>query len=256
MREIALMRWGLIPYWAKDAKIGHSTINAKAETVATAPAFREAFKRRRCLVPADAFYEWQKLDPKHKQPFAIALASREPYGFAGLWERWKDPATREWLETFSIITTDPNQVVAPLHNRMPVIIERKDYARWLGGPDFLPEALALKRWGLIPYWSKDAKIGYSTINAKAETVATAPAFREAFKRRRCLVPADAFYEWQKRDPKHKQPFAIALASREPYGFPDYGSGRKIPPPENGWKPSPSSPPIPTRWLRRCTIACR
>ena len=98
-----------------------------------APAFREAFKRRRCLVPADAFYEWQKLDPKHKQPFAIALASREPYGFAGVWERWKDPQTHEWLETFSIITTDPNQVVAPLHNRMPVIIERKDYARWLGG---------------------------------------------------------------------------------------------------------------------------
>ena len=135
MREIVLMRWGLIPYWSKDAKIGYSTINAKAETVATAPAFREAFRRRRCLVPADAFYEWQTLDPKHKQPFAIALASREPYGFAGLWERWKDPETREWLETFSIITTDPNQVVAPLHNRMPVIIERKDYARWLGGGD-------------------------------------------------------------------------------------------------------------------------
>jgi hypothetical protein len=94
-------------------------------------AFREAFKRRRCLVPADAFYEWQKLDPKHKQPFAIALASREPYGFAGLWERWKIPRPTEWLETFSIITTDPNEVVAPLHNRMPVIIERKDYARWL-----------------------------------------------------------------------------------------------------------------------------
>ena len=88
------MRWGLIPYWSKDAKIGYSTINAKAETVATAPAFREAFKRRRCLVPADAFYEWQKLDPRHKQPFAIALASREPYGFAGLWERWKDPQTQ------------------------------------------------------------------------------------------------------------------------------------------------------------------
>jgi putative SOS response-associated peptidase YedK len=130
-REIVLMRWGLVPYWSKDAKIGFSTINAKAETVATAPAFREAFKRRRCLVPADAFYEWQKLDPKHKQPFAIALASREPYGFAGLWERWKDPGTHAWLETFSIVTTEPNQVVAPLHNRMPVMIERKDYARWL-----------------------------------------------------------------------------------------------------------------------------
>jgi len=134
-REIVLMRWGLIPYWSKDAKIGYSTINAKAETVASAPAFREAFKRRRCLVPADAFYEWQKLDPRHKQPFAIALASREPYGFAGVWERWKDPQTHQWLETFSIITTDPNQVVAPLHNRMPVIIERKDYARWLGVGD-------------------------------------------------------------------------------------------------------------------------
>jgi putative SOS response-associated peptidase YedK len=134
-REIVLMRWGLIPYWSKDSKIGYSTINAKAETVATAPAFREAVRRRRCLVPADAFYEWQKLDPKHKQPFAIALASREPYGLAGLWERWKDVKTHEFLETFTIITTDANQVVAPLHNRMPVIIERKDYARWLGGDD-------------------------------------------------------------------------------------------------------------------------
>ena len=132
-REIVLMRWGLIPYWSKDSKIGYSTINAKAETVATAPAFREALRRRRCLVPADAFYEWQKLDPKHKQPFAIALASREPYGLAGLWERWRDPQTSEWLETFSIITTDANPVVAPLHSRMPVIIERRDYARWLGG---------------------------------------------------------------------------------------------------------------------------
>jgi putative SOS response-associated peptidase YedK len=131
-REIVLMRWGLIPYWSKDSKIGYSTINAKAETVATAPAFREALRRRRCLVPADAFYEWQKLDPKHKQPFAIALASREPYGLAGLWERWRDPQTSEWLETFSIITTDANPVVAPLHSRMPVIIERRDYARWLG----------------------------------------------------------------------------------------------------------------------------
>jgi putative SOS response-associated peptidase YedK len=162
MREIALMRWGLIPYWSKDAKIGYSTINAKAETVATAPAFREAFKRRRCLVPADAFYEWQKLDPKHKQPFAIALSSREPYGFAGVWDRWKDPVSREWLETFSIITTDANQVVAPLHNRMPVIIERKDYARWLGGSNVAQPPLDLLR----PYpaeqmaaWKVDKAVG-------------------------------------------------------------------------------------------------
>jgi putative SOS response-associated peptidase YedK len=144
-REIALMRWGLIPYWSKDAQIATSTINAKAETVPTAPAFREAFKRRRCLVPADAFYEWQKLDPKHKQPFAIALANHEPYGFAGLWERWKDPQTREWLETFSILTTDPNQLVAPLHNRMPVIIERKNYARWLDSGDLTQPPIDLLR---------------------------------------------------------------------------------------------------------------
>jgi putative SOS response-associated peptidase YedK len=150
-REIALLRWGLIPYWAKNPKIGLSTINAKAETVATAPAFRDAFARRRCLVPADAFYEWQKLDPKHKQPFAIALASREPYGFAGLWERWKDPDTKQWLETFSIITTDPNELVEPLHNRMPVIIERKDYARWLGGPSFPAEQMTA--------WKVDTAVG-------------------------------------------------------------------------------------------------
>ncbi len=145
VREIVLMRWGLVPYWSKDARMGYSTINAKAETVATAPAFREAFKRRRCLVPADAFYEWQKLDPKHKQPFAIALANREPYGFAGVWDRWKNPQTQEWLESFSIITTDANQLVAPLHNRMPVILERKDYARWLGEENWARPPLDLLR---------------------------------------------------------------------------------------------------------------
>ena len=173
-REIALLRWGLVPYWSKDAKIGLSTINAKAETVATAPAFREAFKRRRCLVPADAFYEWQKLDPKHKQPFAIALASREPYGFAGVWERWKD--AREWLETFSIITTDANQVVAPLHNRMPVIIERKDYARWLGEGDSGAPPLDLLR----PFpaekmiaWKVDKAVG-NVRNDSAQLLETPP----------------------------------------------------------------------------------
>jgi putative SOS response-associated peptidase YedK len=175
-REIVLMRWGLVPYWSEGAKIGFSTINAKAETVATAPAFREAFKRRRCLVPADAFYEWQKLDPKHKQPFAIGLASREPYGFAGLWERWKDPQTREWLETFSIITTDANQVVAPLHNRMPVIVERKDYARWLGGNDSGEPPLELLR----PFpaekmlaWKVDKAVG-NVRNDSAQLLETPP----------------------------------------------------------------------------------
>jgi putative SOS response-associated peptidase YedK len=173
-REIALLRWGLVPYWSKDAKIGYSTINAKAETVATAPAFREAFRRRRCLVPADAFYEWQKLDAKHKQPYAIALATREPYGLAGLWERWKDPKTQEWLETFSIITTDANQVVAPLHNRMPVIIERKDYARWLGGGEAAPlELLRPFPADRMTAWKVDKSVG-NVRNDAAELLETPP----------------------------------------------------------------------------------
>jgi putative SOS response-associated peptidase YedK len=161
-REIVLMRWGLIPYWSKDTKIGYSTINAKAETAATAPAFREAFRRRRCLVPADAFYEWQKLDAKHKQPFAIALADREPYAFAGLWERWKNPSTRESLESFSIITTDANQVVAPLHNRMPVILEPRDYERWLSAGDRAQPPLDLLRSfpaGRMIAWKVDKAVG-------------------------------------------------------------------------------------------------
>src|ERR1700748_2514184 len=115
------MRWGLIPYWSKDAKIGFSTINAKAETIATSPTYREAWKRRRCLVPAEWFYEWQKIDAKTKQPYSIALKDESLFAFAGLWERWKDKATGKALETYTIITTDPNELVAPLHDRMPVI---------------------------------------------------------------------------------------------------------------------------------------
>ncbi len=129
-REFALLRWGLVPFWAKDAKIGYSTINARAEEAAAKPAFREALRKRRCLIPADAFYEWAHSDPKHKQPFAIALRSGEPYAFAGLWERWR-PKEGEALETFSILTTDANEVVEPVHNRMPVILEPKEYDRWL-----------------------------------------------------------------------------------------------------------------------------
>lgn len=109
-RELVRMRWGLIPYWAKDAKIGFSTINAKAESVATSPAFREALKRRRCLVPADGFYEWQKLEAKAKQPYAIALQDGSPLAFAGLWERWMDKAAGQPLETYTIITTEPNEL--------------------------------------------------------------------------------------------------------------------------------------------------
>ena len=119
------------PYWAKDPSIGLRTINAKAETITTAPAFREAIKYRRCLVPADCFFEWQRLDAKTKQPFAIAMKDGKPYAFAALWEKWKDRKAGIERLTFTVITTDANEVVEQLHDRMPCIIPEKDYDRWL-----------------------------------------------------------------------------------------------------------------------------
>jgi putative SOS response-associated peptidase YedK len=138
-REFALLRWGLVPFWAKEAKIGYSTINARAEEVSSKPAFRDALRKRRCLVPADAFYEWERIDAKHTRPFAFALKNGGPYAFAGLWERWF-PKEGEALETFTIVTTDANEVLEPIHDRMPVILEPKDYDRWLepAGAERLP----------------------------------------------------------------------------------------------------------------------
>jgi putative SOS response-associated peptidase YedK len=139
-RELAAMRWGLVPWWARDAKIRFSTINAKAETLTTSPAFKEAFERRRCLVPAEWFYEWQKVDAKTKQPFAISLKDHSIFAFAGLWDSWKDKTTGERLLTYTIVTVDPNELMEPLHNRMPAILAPKDYERWLAqaSPSHLP----------------------------------------------------------------------------------------------------------------------
>lgn len=160
-REFALMRWGLVPYWAKDAKVGYSAINARSEEVAAKPLFREALKKRRCLVPADAFYEWQKNDVKTKQPFAFSLASGEPYAFAGLWERWK-PREGEVLETFTILTTDPNELAEKVHNRMPVILGPGDYERWMEPGDSARPPVDLLR----PFpaekmrsWTVDSRVG-------------------------------------------------------------------------------------------------
>jgi putative SOS response-associated peptidase YedK len=126
---------GLVPFWSKDGKAGFNTINAKAETIATSAMYREPFKRRRCLVPADAFYEWKKLDAKTKQPHAIALKNDEPFAFAGLWETWKSKDGEKMLETCTIITTDPNELMESLHDRMPVILEPHDYERWMAPAD-------------------------------------------------------------------------------------------------------------------------
>ena len=125
-----LMRWGLIPYWAKDQSFGLKTINAMSETAAEKPAFCDALKRRRCLIPADGFYEWKKIGPKEKQPYTIGLATGSVFAFAGLWDRWRDPKNNV-LETCTILTTRPNSLVADVHDRMPAILDPDDYERWL-----------------------------------------------------------------------------------------------------------------------------
>jgi putative SOS response-associated peptidase YedK len=129
IRELSLMRWGLIPSWAKDSSAAARMINARAETASTRPAFRDALKSRRCLIPADGFYEWMRME-KTKQPYCFEINNGELFAFAGLWERWKDP-TGNWIKTCSILTTTPNAVTAPVHDRMPVILDPDSYDLWL-----------------------------------------------------------------------------------------------------------------------------
>jgi putative SOS response-associated peptidase YedK len=146
----AFFRWGLVPSWAKDLKIGASLINARADTVASKPAFRAAFKRRRCLVLADGFYEWPKGDKKGpKEACHIQMADGQPLAFAGLWEHWDgaEPA----VDSCTIITTDANELMRPLHDRMPVILEARDFARWL---DPAPVDPGLLQEMLRPYPSE------------------------------------------------------------------------------------------------------
>jgi putative SOS response-associated peptidase YedK len=156
------MRWWLVPYWAKDIKIGFSTINAQAETVDTKPVFRDAFKRRRCLVPVDNFYEWQAICLKEKQPYAIALADRGIMALAGLWETWRSPA-QETVRSFTIVTTTPNELCAKLHNEMPVVLKPDAWPAWLGEEP--ADAQQLKAL-LVPYpsaemvcWPVSARVG-------------------------------------------------------------------------------------------------
>jgi len=128
-RKLAMLRWGLLPLWVKDLSKVQQPINAKAETAAEKPMFRDAFKRRRCLVPADGFYEW-KQDGGRKQPVYIRMKDGEPFAIAGLWEHWEGQ-DGQVIESCTLLTTEPNDVLAPIHNRMPVILDPKDYAQWL-----------------------------------------------------------------------------------------------------------------------------
>jgi putative SOS response-associated peptidase YedK len=123
------MRWGLVPSWAKDQSAGAKMINARSDTIAQKPAFREAFAKRRCVIPVSGFFEWKGAGAA-KTPYFITSTRGEPLSFAGLWERWRNPEG-EWVRTATIITTDANEALKPLHHRMPVILDRADIARWL-----------------------------------------------------------------------------------------------------------------------------
>jgi putative SOS response-associated peptidase YedK len=149
-REGVLFRWGLIPAWAKDPAIGMKLINARAETVAEKPSFRGPFRHRRCLVLVDGYYEWQKVG-RTKQPYLIRFGDERPFAFGGLWDRWTDPECSK-IETCTLMTTEPNELMKPIHNRMPVIIQPQDYEMWLDPEVQKPEQV---QHLLRPYPAKE-----------------------------------------------------------------------------------------------------
>ncbi len=131
-RQVTALRWGLVPFWSKDPKGGYRMINARSETVATKPSFRNAFRKHRCLIPTDGYFEWRR-EGKQKQPYWFRLADERPFLMAGLWETWKDRSQEETgaLETFTILTTGSNALTQEIHDRMPVILGPNDYDQWL-----------------------------------------------------------------------------------------------------------------------------
>ncbi|MDV2994370.1 MAG: SOS response-associated protein YedK [Chroococcidiopsis sp. SAG 2025] len=153
-RRFQMLRWGLIPSWAKDASMGAKLINARAETVAEKPAFRSAFRRRRCLVVADGFYEWQ-LQKSKKQPFYFRLQDGQPFAFAGLWETWQAP-DGEKVDSCTLLTTTANSVLRSVHDRMPVILKPEDYNQWLDPQTQEPEQLK----SLLQPYSSEAMVAY------------------------------------------------------------------------------------------------
>lgn len=135
-RELVMLRWGLVPFWAKDPAIGNRMINARAETVAEKPSYRNAYKKRRCLILASGFYEWRK-EADVKTPYFITTEDDTPFAFAGLWERWDSKDTDESLQTTTIITADANKFMESLHHRMPIILQVESADRWLAGDNEL-----------------------------------------------------------------------------------------------------------------------
>jgi len=153
-REMTFYKWGLVPSWAKDTSMGVRLINARSETVEEKPAFRQAFKKRRCIIPADGFYEWQRTAGR-KQPFFFRMKDESPFGFAGLWERWEGSGSQA-INSCAILTTEANEVLQPVHDRMPIILHPNDYELWLEGGE---REQALLRELLRPY-PADEMTGY------------------------------------------------------------------------------------------------
>ncbi len=152
-RSLDHLLWGLIPYWVKEPAGGRKPINAKAETVASLPSFRDAYKRRRCLVPVDSFFEWRRTEGAGaKLPFAIGMKDEAPFALAGIWENWKAPGSETWVRTFAVITTTANELLSSIHDRMPVIIPAESYDHWLSTLDPDPRGL------LAPFPSGPMKI--------------------------------------------------------------------------------------------------
>ncbi len=145
-------RWGLVPFWAKDPKIGYRTINARSETAAKKPAFRAAFRKRRLLIPATGFYEWKREGPKRKIPHLVGMRDGRLFAMAGLWERWTDPASGEALLSCTILTTGPNELVAEIHDRMPAILPPDRWALWLDPAVTDPERVQEL---LVPYPARE-----------------------------------------------------------------------------------------------------
>ncbi len=173
-RELTALRWGLIPFWAKDPSTGNRMINARAETVAEKPAFRAAYRRRRCLVLADGFYEWHK-EGAGKTPYFITLASDEPFAFAGLWEHWQSKDDEQTIESATLITADANEFMATLHNRMPVILEPENADRWLAGDnevlsDAITKGPKLKAYPVDRHVNNPRNEGVNLIDATGETI--------------------------------------------------------------------------------------
>ena len=173
--ELAMLRWGLVPFWAKDPSIGNRMINARAETVAEKPSFRNAYKKHRCLVLTDGFYEWRK-EGDGKTPYFISLADGSPFAFAGLWENWNSKDSDESLQTTAIITTAANEFMATLHQRMPVVMRPAQAERWLAGDmELLSEAIAdapaFRAWPVDRKVNNARNEGAVLIDPAGETIA-------------------------------------------------------------------------------------